>query len=99
MSSTSNIERNMETLAEVIDTANDIAGGAQNRRPLDEDQLYISNRPAIGIRPYTESKIKFMSTINHWDRRVFLDFKEAFADAQAEIEADDVGVTGSTGQG
>lgn len=36
--------------------------------------------------------MKLINKINHWDRCVYVDCKEAFLDAQAEIEAEDEGV-------
>lgn len=84
---------------EIRDIADSIAGGPGNRRRRDHDEVKFSNRPPIGFTPYTGACIKFMSTINHWYRSVYLDCKEAFCDAQAEIEAEEAEATNSEHKG
>lgn len=91
-------ERNMATTAEAIYIAKNIAGGSKNRRHRHGENFLLSSRPPLGITPYTGAAIKFLGTITRWERKVFLDCKESFADAQAEIEVEDEGVTGNTGQ-
>lgn len=83
-----------ETTMEVNinDIAKRIACGAEHRIMRATDNVPLSRRAPIGIMPYTGAAVKLMSNITRWDRRLFVDCKQAFADAQAEIEADEDGV-------
>lgn len=74
---------------EINRIADEIAGGSEFRHRRDSEELNFSQRPPLEITPYTGAAIKFMSEVHYWDRSVFLDCREAFMDAQAEIEADE----------
>lgn len=75
--------------SDLDDIADEIAGGREHRERCESDDVKFSCRPPMGITPYIGAAIKFASTIKYWDRKVYLDCKEAFLDAQAEIEADE----------
>lgn len=85
--------------AEIENIADSIVGGEEHRVGLQGGEVKMSARPEIGIALYTGTLLKFMSTITHWGGSVYLDCKEAFCDTQAEIEADEEGMSGDSAQG
>lgn len=84
-------ELNIEVIddAEINSLADTIAGGRENRLRRDCDEHKFSERPPICITPYTGASIRLMGPIRYWDRSIYLECREDFKDAQAELEADD----------
>lgn len=69
--------------------AETIAEGPENLFPRRDAKEKFSRRASIGISPYTGAAVKFMSTIQFWDRSFMLDCKEDFLGAQAKIELEE----------
>lgn len=87
----------MDTI-EINTIADEIAGGAENRRLRDSENVVFSQRPSLGVSPYTGALIKCLRKIKPWDRREHLDFRENFSDAQAAIEAHEQNVQETEGK-